>query len=158
LLQRLFGFFRAWVLHADYAARAPGKMVLAVILGATSLPITCLTMWLPALRGSAPVPFWPLVEVVPLLSLATVLPLGLAGFGSQQAITALGLAAFGVPSSAVVTASLVQNVVALLVQSLAGGVAAIVYARELRALFRGVRPGAARAAAVAVSERAPGSE
>lgn len=137
LLRRLHSLFRAWVLHADYAVRAPGKLALAVVLGAATLPASCLTLWLPAVGGAAPVPFWPLVAAVPMLSLATVLPLGLAGFGSQQAIAALGLAAFGVSSSAVVTASLVQNVVALLVQSVVGAVAAAVYARELRALFRG---------------------
>ena len=141
-LRRLRSLLRAWVQHGDYALRSPGKLALAVALGAASLPVTCLTMWLPALRGAAPVPFWPLVAVVPLLSLATVLPLGFAGFGSQQAITALGLAAFGVSSSAVVTASLVQNVVALLVQSVAGGVAGIAYARELRVLSRVATQGA----------------
>jgi uncharacterized membrane protein YbhN (UPF0104 family) len=137
LLRRLHGLFRAWVLHADYAARAPGKLVLAIILGAASLPVSCLTVWLPAFGGAAPVPFWPLVAVVPLLSLATVLPLGLAGFGSQQAFAALALAAFGVASGAVVTASLIQNVVALLVQTVVGALAAVTHGRELRALFRG---------------------
>lgn len=159
LLRRLHGLFRAWVLHAEYAARAPGKLALAVILGAASLPVSCLTMWLPAVRGATPVPFWPLVAVVPLLSLATVLPLGLAGFGSQQAITALGLAAFGVSSSAVITASLVQNVVALLVQSVAGAVAAIAYAREVRALSRWVARGKGdRGTSSVAPEPAPGSE
>jgi hypothetical protein len=153
VLRRLNGLARAWVLHADYAVRAPGKLVLAIVLGAASLPVSCLTVWLPAFGGVAPVPFWPLVAVVPLLSLATVLPLGLAGFGSQQAFAALALAAFGVSSSAVVTASLIQNVVALLAQTVVGGLAAVVHGGELRALFRSAARGRDKR-----GESVPGSE
>ena len=136
VLARLHGLRRAWIAHSAEVVRAPGKLVLAALLGAISLPISCLTVWLPAKGGPMPLPFWPLAAVVPLLSLATVLPMGLAGFGSQQAFAALALAAYGVDSKAVVTASLVQNVVVLLVGSALGGVAAMLFARELKGLRR----------------------
>jgi hypothetical protein len=136
LLVRLHGLRRVWVKHGGEVARAPGKLVLAALLGAISLPVSCLTVWLPAQGGPMPLPFWPLVAVVPLLSLATVLPLGLAGFGSQQAFAALGMAAFGVSSAAVVTASLIQNVVVLIVGSTLGAIAASLFAGELRAMRR----------------------
>jgi len=135
-LARLHGLWRVWVAHSAQVARAPGKLVLAALLGAISLPVSCLTVWLPAEGGPMPLPFWPLAAVVPLLSLATVLPMGLAGFGSQQAFAALALAAFGVESKAVVTASLIQNVVVLLVGSALAGVAALLFARDLRGLRR----------------------
>jgi hypothetical protein len=134
VLARLHGLRRVWVAHSTQVARAPGKLVLAALLGAISLPVSCLTVWLPAASGPMPLPFWPLAAVVPLLSLATVLPMGLAGFGSQQAFAALALAAFGVDSKAVVTASLIQNVVVLLVGSALAGVAALLFARDLRGL------------------------
>jgi len=139
VLARLHGLRRVWVNHSVEVARAPGKLVLAALIGALSLPLSCLTVWLPAAGGPMPLPFWPLLAVVPLLSLATVLPMGLAGFGSQQAFAALALAAFGVDSKAVVTASLIQNVVVLVVGSVLGAVAAALFARELRGL-RGQRP------------------
>jgi len=139
VLARLHGLRRVWVVHSAEVARAPGKLVLAALIGAISLPISCLTVWLPAQGGPMPLPFWPLLAVVPLLSLATVLPMGLAGFGSQQAFAALALAAFGVDSKAVVTASLIQNVVVLVVGAALGAVAAALFARELRGL-RGKSP------------------
>jgi hypothetical protein len=134
VLARLHALRRVWVVHSAEVARAPGKLVVAALIGALSLPLSCLTVWLPAAGGPMPLPFWPLLAVVPLLSLATVLPMGLAGFGSQQAFAALALAAFGVDSKAVVTASLIQNVVVLVVGSALGAVAAALFARELRGL------------------------
>lgn len=144
VLARLHSLRRVWVAHSVEVARAPAKLVAAALLGAISLPVSCLTVWLPAEAGPMPLPFWPLAAAVPLLSLATVLPMGLAGFGSQQAFAALALAAFDVDSKAVVTASLVQNVVVLVVGSVLGAVAAALFARDLRALFgRTPRPGGA---------------
>ena len=147
VLARLHSLFRVWIEHGGdtRVAGKLGKLTLAAVIGAATLATSCLTVWLPARGGTAPVPFWPLVAVIALVSMATLLPLGLAGFGSQQAFSAIGLAAFGVSSSAVVTASLIQTVVALLVQTALGAISAAAFSGELRVLYRRAFQGTAGA-------------
>jgi len=96
-----------------------------------------LTLYSAAWAIDRPLPILAITTSIPFTLLAILLPLGIAGFGGQQAMAVGAFSVFNLNPETVVAASLVQNVLALTVYTVCGGIAAGIVSRKLMAIFKG---------------------
>jgi uncharacterized protein (TIRG00374 family) len=90
-----------------------------------------LTLYSAAWAIGRPLPIPAIITAIPFTLLAILLPLGIAGFGGQQAMAVGAFSVFNINPETVVAASLVQNVLALAVYTVCGGIAAGIVSRKL---------------------------
>ena len=136
LLRRVLSVSQKLVAGAADLTSNAAWLVVPSLLSAVLLLISCLTLYLPGLATPHPTPLTAILVGVPLLSLSLIIPLGFAGVGSQQFLALGVFSMFAVDGASLVTASLVQNALALASTTLLGGLAALFLFRDLRALRR----------------------
>jgi uncharacterized membrane protein YbhN (UPF0104 family) len=95
-----------------------------------------LTLYSAAWAMGRPLPILAVITAIPFTLLAILLPLGIAGFGGQQAMAVGAFSVFNLSPETVVAASLVQNVLALIVYTVCGGIAAGIVSRKLSEIFK----------------------
>jgi uncharacterized protein (TIRG00374 family) len=98
--------------------------------------INPLTLYSAAWAMGRPLPLLAIITAIPFTLLAILLPLGIAGFGGQQAMAVGAFSVFNLSPETVVAASLVQNVLALIVYTICGGIAAGIASRKLSEIFK----------------------
>lgn len=95
-----------------------------------------LTLYSAAWATGRPLPLPAIITAIPFTLLAILLPLGIAGFGGQQAMAVGAFSVFNLNPETVVAASLVQNVLALIVYTICGGIAAGIVSKKLTEIFK----------------------
>lgn len=95
-----------------------------------------LTLYSAAWAMDRPLPIPAIITAIPFTLLAILLPLGIAGFGGQQAMAVGAFSVFNLNPETIVAASLVQNVLALIVYTVCGGIAAGIVSRKLSEIFK----------------------
>jgi uncharacterized membrane protein YbhN (UPF0104 family) len=95
-----------------------------------------LTLYSAAWAMGRPLPILAIITAIPFTLLAILLPLGIAGFGGQQAMAVGAFSVFNLSPETVVAASLVQNALALIVYTVCGGIAAGIVSRKLSEIFK----------------------
>jgi uncharacterized membrane protein YbhN (UPF0104 family) len=117
----------------------PRVVALNVVLSACVAVLNALACYAASLALGKPISPLLLAAVLPLTVVGIILPLGFAGFGGPQLVTALLFAPFGIRAEAVVEATLLQNAVSLGVQTALALLAAAPFAAELSTMLRGAR-------------------
>lgn len=116
----------------EAGTRHPARLVGPVLLSMVSLLLTSAALFLSARALGERLDFFQIVCVFPVVSLASVLPLGFAGIGGYQLVMASLFGLFAVSPAVVASAGLLQSALLLLVNSLLG----LVFLRSSAALVR----------------------
>lgn len=104
----------------EAGTRHPLRLVGPVLLSMLSLLLTSASLFMAARALSESLDFFQILCVFPIVSLASVLPLGFAGIGGYQLVMASVFGVFAVSPSVVASAGLLQSALLLLVNSLLG--------------------------------------
>ncbi len=112
------------------------ELCLPLFISLVLAVINPLTLYSAAWAIDRPLPLPAIITAIPFTLLAILLPLGIAGFGGQQAMAVGAFSVFNINPETVVAASLVQNVLALIVYTVCGGIVAGIASRKLLAIFK----------------------
>ncbi|MEY2988407.1 MAG: hypothetical protein RJB13_1928 [Pseudomonadota bacterium] len=104
----------------EMGTRNPMQLVGPILLSVLSLLLTSAGLFMAARALSESLDFFQILCVFPIVSLASVLPLGFAGIGGYQLVMASVFGVFAVSPSVVASAGLLQSALLLLVNSLLG--------------------------------------
>lgn len=121
----------------EAGTRHPARLVGPVFLSMLSLLLTSASLFMSARALSERLEFFQIVCVFPIVSLASVLPLGFAGIGGYQLVMASLFGVFAVSPSVVASAGLLQSALLLLVNSLLGLVFLQSCSRQVKAALQG---------------------
>ena len=113
-----------------------GDLRLPLFISFALAVLNPLTLYSAAWAMDRPLPIPAIITAIPFTLLAILLPLGIAGFGGQQAMAVGAFSVFNINPETVVAASLVQNVLALIVYTVCGGIAAGIVLRKLSEIFK----------------------
>lgn len=119
-LQTLLRHLESLRHDVEAGTRHPARLVGPVLLSMVSLLLTSASLFLSARALGERLDFFQIVCVFPIVSLASVLPLGFAGIGGYQLVMASLFGLFAVSPAVVASAGLLQSALLLLVNSLLG--------------------------------------
>jgi uncharacterized protein (TIRG00374 family) len=117
----------------------PGLLVRSVLITVLLNVLGPLAYYLTSLALHKPIPVLLIAAILPTTLVASLLPLGFAGFGGPQLVAMTNFAAFGVPPDHVLEMTLVQNTLILAVHTTLGLCWGAGYAHQLRSLLRSGR-------------------
>ena len=98
----------------------PRKLVLPVLLSFLCFFTSCWGLYAASVASGAAVPLLATFATFPVIAVSGLLPLGFGGLGGYQLVAVGVFGILGIPSSAVSSASLLQNAMALVVNTLLG--------------------------------------
>jgi len=104
----------------EAGTRHPVRLVGPILLSMLSLLLTSAALFMAARALSESLDFFQILCVFPIVSLASILPLGFAGIGGYQLVMASVFGVFAVSPSVVASAGLLQSALLLVVNSLLG--------------------------------------
>jgi uncharacterized membrane protein YbhN (UPF0104 family) len=122
--------------NVDAGCRHPRQLVLPLFLSMLSLLLTSFSLYLSALALDEKIDFFQIVCAYPLISLASLLPLGFAGIGGYQLIMASIFGLFSVSPAVVASAGVLQSTVVLVANTVIGLLYARVCSQQLRAIIK----------------------
>lgn len=82
--------------------------------------LSCLSLWFAAQALAEPLPLFVIFATFPVVAISTLLPLGFGGMGGYQLVAVAVFGLFGVAPASVSTASVLQNALLLLVNTVLG--------------------------------------
>ena len=117
-------------------AYPPGVLITQLVLSLLVLLSSSLVYYYCALAADLQIPLIAIFSVMPLLALATFLPLGIGGLGGQQFVAIGFFAIFALDAPAVATTSLIANLLVILVQLTLGGGSVLLFWHQIKSLYR----------------------
>ncbi|MEN9529804.1 MAG: hypothetical protein RI932_1677 [Pseudomonadota bacterium] len=120
----------------EAGTRHPTRLAGPVLLSVVNLLAASATLYLAARALSVRLDFFQIVCVFPIISVASLLPLGFAGIGGYQLIMATVFGIFSVSPSVVASAGVLQSALGLFVNTLLGLLFLKVCASQIRSVFR----------------------
>lgn len=120
-------------LHWD---KAQARMLLRpLFLGFVTHLVACFAIYESSVALGTPISLIAILSVFPVTALSSVLPIGFGGLGGYQLVAVAIFQAFAVPPSVAASATLLQNGLMLLTNSLLGAVFAQLSAAQIRAIL-----------------------
>lgn len=97
---------------------------------------TCLGLFFSSLAIGTPISFLAILAVFPVQAVSALLPIGFAGVGGQQLVAVAVFDIFLLNAASVASASLLQNIISVITNTLLGLLFAHLSAAQIRAIFR----------------------
>ncbi|MCA2959562.1 MAG: flippase-like domain-containing protein [Silvanigrellales bacterium] len=107
-----------------------------VLLSLCCMGLSCLSLWCAAQATGDPLPLFVIFATFPITAIATLFPLGFGGMGGYQLVAVGVFGLFGVAPAGVSTASVLQNALALLVNTLLGALYAHHSGKQIVAILK----------------------
>lgn len=115
------------------------KLLVPVCISVVSSLLTACGLYLASLAVGQGIDFLAIVAVFPMIALSSVLPIGFGGMGGQQLVAVALFDIFALSPAAVSSASLLQNMLLLTVNTLLGLIFAQHSAAQIKAILQSRR-------------------
>ncbi|MBM3382012.1 MAG: flippase-like domain-containing protein [Betaproteobacteria bacterium] len=119
----------------EAGTRHPSRLFWPILLSIANLLAASAVLYLAARALSVHLDFFQIVCVFPIISVASLLPLGFAGIGGYQLIMATVFGIFAVSPSVVASAGVLQSALGLFINTVLGLLFLRVSAGQLRSVF-----------------------
>ncbi len=120
----------------EAGTRHPSRLAWPIVLSFVNLLAASAALYLAARALSVHLDFFQIVCVFPIISVASLLPLGFAGIGGYQLIMATVFGIFSVSPAVVASAGVLQSALGLFVNTLLGLMFLKVSSSQIRSIFR----------------------
>lgn len=132
---RIFKQLRTLQLTVVAGSSRARNFVIPSFISVLSSLLSCLALYYASIAVGRGIDFYAILAVFPVMAVSMILPIGFGGVGGQQ-LVAVGLFdIFALNAASVSAASLLQNVVYFVANTLLGLFFAHLSARQLRAIF-----------------------
>lgn len=121
------------------------RFLLPFSLSLMCMMLSCLALYLSSEAIGDPISFWAILATFPVTAIATLFPLGFGGLGGYQLVAVAIFGVFGVTPALVSSASVLQNALLLLVNTLIGVFYAHHSSKQIGAILKGNKPRASGA-------------
>lgn len=139
----LFKFFKklnALKRTIAHAPRHPKSYLLPMLWSIGVSLSSCFALFFSSFAIDRPISFLAILAVFPVQAVSTLLPIGFAGVGGQQLVAVALFDIFSLDAASVASASLLQNIIYILVNTVLGLLFAHLSATQIRAIFARNQP------------------
>lgn len=133
---KLLGRVQALVRMFGQESFGVAQLLPPVFLSLCCMMLSCLSLWCAAQATGEPLPLFVIFATFPITAISTLFPLGFGGMGGYQLVAVGVFGLFGVAPAAVSTASVLQNALQLLVNTLLGAVYAHHSGRQIVSILK----------------------
>ena len=118
---------------AEFLPRFLGPVVLSI----GCMVLSCVGLWFASNAIGTPLPLFAIFATFPVTAIATLFPLGFGGMGGYQLVAVGIFGVFGVAPAIVSSASVLQNAIVLIVNTLLGVLYAHHSSKQIATVLRG---------------------